>query len=404
MKIWYDENVEKKKIERNVHLRKLKENNRMRMILSAVPGTAGNVIFAVLNGVTGLMSSSAWFGSLAAYYILLSIMRLRIVWQERRFVKLDQQERMKNEIRIYRKNSVLFLFMTIVLAGMVILLVDAQGGKQYPGFTIYAAALYMFYKMGAAIAHLIKERNRKSPVLMILYTSADSVLQICGHEKYTGLDVLYDCCKKAREITMRPDWKVARVIARPYVGEKKGEFKRTANRHDYAVKPFKNTMLNLMKNRGYDVISIGKIVDIFAEEGITESHRSQSSVHGMEQTIELADTSFHGLCFTNLVDFDALWGHRRDPEGYAKELEMFDENLGILLERLREDDLLMITADHGNDPTYTGTDHTREMVPLLCYSPSMKNKRELPVQDTFGVIGATIGENYDIQPEHHCFL
>lgn len=236
---------------------------------------------------------------------------------------------------------------------------------------------------------------------MILYTSADSVLQICGHEKYTGLDVLYDCCKKAREITMRPDWKVARVIARPYVGEKKGEFKRTANRHDYAVKPFKNTMLNLMKNRGYDVISIGKIVDIFAEEGITESHRSQSSVHGMEQTIELADTSFHGLCFTNLVDFDALWGHRRDPEGYAKELEMFDENLGILLERLREDDLLMITADHGNDPTYTGTDHTREMVPLLCYSPSMKNKRELPVQDTFGVIGATIGENYDIQSEDH---
>ena len=185
---------------------------------------------------------------------------------------------------------------------------------------------------------------------MILYTSADSVLQICGHEKYTGLDVLYDCCKKAREITMRPDWKVARVIARPYVGEKKGEFKRTANRHDYAVKPLKNTMLNLMKNRGYDVISIGKIVDIFAEEGITESHRSQSSVHGMEQTIELADTSFHGLCFTNLVDFDALWGHRRDPEGYAKELEMFDENLGILLERLREDDLLMITADHGNEP------------------------------------------------------
>lgn len=236
---------------------------------------------------------------------------------------------------------------------------------------------------------------------MILYTSADSVLQICGHEKYTGLDVLYDCCKKAREITMRPDWKVARVIARPYVGEKKGEFKRTANRHDYAVKPFKNTMLNLMKNRGYDVISIGKIVDIFAEEGITESHRSQSSVHGMEQTIELADTSFHGLCFTNLVDFDALWGHRRDPEGYAKELEMFDENLGILLERLREDDLLMITADHGNDPTYTGTDHTREMVPLLCYSPSMKNRRELPVQDTFGVIGATIGENYGIQPEDH---
>ena len=158
----------KKKIERNVYLRKLKENDRLRMILSAVPGTAGNIIFALMNGGIGLISHSAWFGSLAAYYILLSIMRVRIVWQERKFVKLDQQERMKNEIRIYRKNSVLFLFMTIVLAGMVILLVHSQGGKEYPGFTIYAAALYMFYKMTASIVHLVRERKRKSPMLMIL--------------------------------------------------------------------------------------------------------------------------------------------------------------------------------------------------------------------------------------------
>lgn len=236
---------------------------------------------------------------------------------------------------------------------------------------------------------------------MIVYTSADSVLQICGHEKYTGLDVLYDCCEKARKLTLRPEWRVARVIARPYVGEKKGEFTRTANRHDYAVKPYGKTMLNLLKDCGYDVISVGKIVDIFAEEGITQAYRSQSSVHGMEQTIELAGKDFHGLCFTNLVDFDALWGHRRNPEGYAQELEKFDRNLGILLKELGEEDLLMITADHGNDPTYTGTDHTREMVPLLCYSPSMKDKGELPTQETFAVIGATIGENFGIQSEDH---
>lgn len=149
-------------------MEKDKENDRLRMILFAVPGTAGNIIFALMNGGTGLLSHSAWFGSLAAYYILLSIMRVRIVWQERKLGKLDQQERMENEIRIYRKNSILFLFMTVVMAGMVILLLNSQGGKEYPGFTIYAAALYMFYKMGAAIVHLIKERNRKSPMLMIL--------------------------------------------------------------------------------------------------------------------------------------------------------------------------------------------------------------------------------------------
>lgn len=233
---------------------------------------------------------------------------------------------------------------------------------------------------------------------MIVYTSADSVLQICGNEETFGLSELYRCCEIARELTMKDEWKVGRVIARPYVGRKKGEFQRTSNRHDYAVKPFGPTVLNALKDNGFDVISIGKISDIFAGEGITKALKSKSSVHGMEQTIEEAvSNDFHGLCFVNLVDFDALWGHRRDPKGYAGEMERFDEKLGILLEKLREDDLLIITADHGNDPTYTGTDHTRENVPFLAYSKSMEGGRELPPADTFAVIGATIAENFQVK-------
>ena len=232
---------------------------------------------------------------------------------------------------------------------------------------------------------------------LIVYTSADSVMQICGHEKYTGLDNLYHYCERAREITMRPDWKVGRVIARPYVGESRGHFTRTANRHDYAIKPYDITILNLLKNQGYDVIGIGKINDIFSGEGITATHKSQSSVHGMEQTIALARQEFTGLCFVNLVDFDALWGHRRNPEGYAKELEKFDLKLEEFLKTLRSDDLLLITADHGNDPTYSGTDHTRETVPLLCYSTSMEHSKQLEEQETFAVIGATIADNFAVE-------
>lgn len=231
---------------------------------------------------------------------------------------------------------------------------------------------------------------------MIVYTSADSVLQICGSEETFGLDELYRCCEIARELTMKEEWRVGRVIARPYVGRKRGEFKRTSNRHDYALKPFGRTALNALKDCGLDVISVGKIKDIFDGEGITEAHKSKSSVHGMEQTIEIAGKDFHGLCFVNLVDFDALWGHRRDPEGYAREIEKFDVNLGKLLELLRDDDLLIITADHGNDPTYTGTDHTREKVPFLAYSPSMQDGGELTEQDTFAVIGATAADNFGI--------
>ncbi len=231
---------------------------------------------------------------------------------------------------------------------------------------------------------------------MIVYTSADSVLQICGNEETFGLQELYRCCEIARELTMKDEWKVGRVIARPYIGRKRGEFRRTANRHDYAVKPFGPTALNALKDAGYDVISVGKINDIFVGEGITEAFKSKSSVHGMEQTIEISQRDFYGLCFVNLVDFDALWGHRRDVNGYAGELERFDLKLGELEKTLREDDLVILTADHGNDPTYTGTDHTREKVPFLAYAPLMKTPGPLPEADTFAVIGATVADNFNV--------
>ncbi len=231
---------------------------------------------------------------------------------------------------------------------------------------------------------------------MIVYTSSDSVLQICGNEETFGLDELYRCCKIARELTMKPEWKVGRVIARPYVGKKKGEFKRTANRHDYALKPYGKTAMDALKEAGFDVISIGKIRDIFDGEGITQAIRSKSSVQGMEQTIEYLDQDFTGLCFTNLVDFDALWGHRRNPQGYAEELEKFDVLLGQFLEKMKEDDLVIVTADHGNDPTFKGTDHTKERVPFLAYSPSMKTSGRIDDQNCFAVIGATIADNFGV--------
>ena len=236
---------------------------------------------------------------------------------------------------------------------------------------------------------------------MIVYTSAYSLIQICGNEETFGLDELYRCCEIAREITMKPEWKVGRVIARPYTGKKKGEFVRTANRHDYALKPYGRTVLNALKDEGYDVLSVGKINDIFVGEGISEAYKSKSSVHGMEQVIELMDKDFNGLCFVNLVDFDALWGHRRNPVGYGQELERFDEKLGIVLDKLNDDDLLLITADHGNDPTFKGTDHTKEMVPLIAYSPSMKGHGLMPLRKTFADLGASIADNFDVSmPEN----
>ena len=231
---------------------------------------------------------------------------------------------------------------------------------------------------------------------MIVYTSADSVLQICGNEKTFDLANLYRCCEIARKLTLKEEWRVGRVIARPYVGDSPENFKRTSNRHDYALKPTNKTAMDALKENGYDVLAVGKIHDIFDGEGITDSVHSVSSVNGMDQTIDYAKTDFTGLCFTNLVDFDALWGHRRNPEGYAAELERFDVKLGEFLKVLRDDDILMITADHGNDPTYTGTDHTREYVLLLLYSPKLKISGNLPESDSFADIGATIASNFGV--------
>ena len=232
---------------------------------------------------------------------------------------------------------------------------------------------------------------------MIVYTSADSVMQICGNEETFDLANLYRCCEIARELTLKDEWRVGRVIDRNYVGKKKGEFKRTSNRHDYALKPTGRTALNALKDAGLDVIGIGKINDIFCGEGITETYHSESSVHGMQQTIEVCKKDFHGLCFVNLVDFDALWGHRRNPEGYGHEIEKFDKGLGTLMKEMREDDLLILTADHGNDPTYTGTDHTREYVPFLAYSPKMKETGAMENQNTFAVIGTSVAENFGVK-------
>ncbi len=248
---------------------------------------------------------------------------------------------------------------------------------------------------GTDILNELAEEEIKTGAV-IVYTSADSVLQICGNEETMGLDTLYRYCEIARELTMEDKWRVGRVIARPYTGKKKGEFVRTSNRHDYALKPTGRTALDALKEAGLDVISVGKINDIFVGEGITESHHSRSSVQGMEQTIEIAKKEFTGLCFVNLVDFDALWGHRRDPAGYGAEIEKFDVKLGEFLPCMREDDLLIITADHGNDPTYTGTDHTREKVPFLAYSPSFTGHGRLKETDTFAVVGATIADNFQV--------
>lgn len=254
---------------------------------------------------------------------------------------------------------------------------------------------------GTEIIEELGEEHMKTKK-MIVYTSADSVLQIAAHEEAFGLDELYRVCEIARELTMKDEWKVGRVIARPFTGSGKGDFKRTANRHDYALKPFGKTALDTLKENSYDVISIGKIADIFDNEGITESNKTISNEDGMNKTIEIAkNRDFNGLVFVNLVDFDALWGHRRNPEGYAKGLEDFDVQLGELLQYINEDDLLILSADHGNDPTFSGTDHTREEVPVLYYSPRFKDMKELPKGDTFADLAATIAENFKVEaPEY----
>lgn len=234
----------------------------------------------------------------------------------------------------------------------------------------------------------------------IVYTSADSVFQIAAHEEIIPLPELYRACEIARKLTLEPEHSVGRVIARPFVGSP-GNFQRTPNRHDYAVKPPEPTVLNALKNAGQDVVAVGKIGDIFSGEGITASFPTKSNRHGIEETLQHLDEDFSGLLFTNLVDFDSLYGHRRDPQGYARALEEFDAAVPDLLAKVGENDLLVITADHGNDPVHSGTDHTREYVPLLIYGPTLKNPGSLGVRGTYADLAATIADNFGVQaPEH----
>ncbi|EGQ0298862.1 phosphopentomutase [Staphylococcus pseudintermedius] len=230
---------------------------------------------------------------------------------------------------------------------------------------------------------------------LIVYTSADPVLQIAAHEDVIPLEELYDICEKVRELTKDPKYLIGRIIARPYVGEP-GNFTRTSNRHDYALKPFGKTVMNTLKENDYDVIAIGKINDIYDGEGVTEAVRTKSNMDGMDQLMNIVNKDFKGLSFLNLVDFDALYGHRRDKPGYAQAIKEFDNRLPELMDALHEDDLLIITADHGNDPTAPGTDHTREYIPVIMYSPKFKGGQALEGDTTFSSIGATIADNFGV--------
>lgn len=247
---------------------------------------------------------------------------------------------------------------------------------------------------GTEIIERLGPEHMKTGAL-IVYTSADSVLQIASHEEVIPLTELYNICEKARELTLDEEFKVGRVIARPFIGSP-GNFQRTANRHDYALKPFDRTVMNELSSNDLDVIAIGKIHDIYDGEGITKSIRTNSNMDGMDKLIRIMEEDFTGLSFINLVDFDAKFGHRRDPEGYGAALEQFDKRLPEVFERMKEDDLLIVTADHGNDPTHHGTDHTREFVPLLVYSKRFNGGRELPIRKTFADVGATIAHNFGI--------
>ncbi len=252
---------------------------------------------------------------------------------------------------------------------------------------------------GTAILDEFGEHQMKTGDV-IVYTSADSVFQIAAHEEIIPLDELYKMCDIAREIMMG-DNAVARVIARPYVGTCKGQFERTANRRDYSLNPFENTVLDNIKESGLDVIGVGKIEDIFNGQGITEAIHTKSNMDGVDQTIEYMKKDNHGLIFTNLVDFDSKYGHRRDVEGYKKALEEFDCRIPEIIENMKDDDILIINADHGNDPTYKGTDHTREYIPLLVYGKNVKEGFDLGIRESFADIGATVADILDVSMPSH---
>ncbi|WP_090738151.1 phosphopentomutase [Paenibacillus sp. Mc5Re-14] len=253
---------------------------------------------------------------------------------------------------------------------------------------------------GTEIIDELGEEHVKTGAL-IIYTSADSVLQIAAHEEVVPLKELYEICEFCRKITLEDPYMLGRIIARPFIGEA-GNFSRTSNRHDYALKPFGRTTMNELKDAGLDVIALGKISDIYDGEGVTKAVRTVSNMDGMDKLVATLDEEFTGLSFLNLVDFDAVYGHRRDPQGYGQALDDYDARLPEVFAKMTDDDLLIITADHGNDPTYRGTDHTREYVPLLAYSPRFAaGGKELAVRKTFADIGATVADNFGVKlPEH----
>ncbi|ANZ95587.1 phosphopentomutase [Brochothrix thermosphacta] len=249
---------------------------------------------------------------------------------------------------------------------------------------------------GTEILEELGEEQLKTGAL-IVYTSADSVLQIAAHEEVIPLDELYRICEYCREITREDPYMLGRIIARPYLGTNAADFARTPNRHDYALKPFDKTVMDHVKDGGLDVVAIGKISDIFDGEGVTKAVRTQSNMDGMDKFVEVLKSDFHGMSFLNLVDFDAVYGHRRNPIGYGDALEEFDARLPEVFANMKEDDLLIITADHGNDPTYKGTDHTREYVPLLVYGKNLKGNGELALRETFADLGATVSDNFGVK-------
>lgn len=247
---------------------------------------------------------------------------------------------------------------------------------------------------GTKIIDELGERQLETGEL-IIYTSGDSVLQIAAHEDVIPVDELYRICEYTRTLVNGPEYTVGRVIARPFIGEKSGHFTRTSHRHDFSLKPTGKTDLDYLQ--GYvKTYGIGKINDIFSGQGLDEVFHNESNLDGMEHVDYVMNQDFTGFCFVNLVDFDALYGHRRNPIGFGKELMNFDKRLGVVLENMRPDDLLIITADHGNDPGFKGTDHTRENVPLLVYSPSMEDPKSLGSRQTFADFGATVADNFGV--------
>lgn len=248
---------------------------------------------------------------------------------------------------------------------------------------------------GTEIIKELGERQLETGEL-IVYTSADSVLQIAAHEEVIPLDELYDICSKVREITLKDEWKVGRIIARPYIGENKNNFTRTPNRHDYALDPVKDTVLDNLKNNNYDVITIGKISDIFNNNGITKSIKTKDNLDGINKIIQVLKKDYNGLCFANLNDYDSKYGHRRDKKGYFNALKEFNDKLPEIINCLKFDDLMIITADHGNDPTFKGTDHTREDIPAVFYSKKINKNGRLNDMESFADIGATISDNFNL--------